>query len=86
MTGKLHRMADGKDITVPTPVPTVVEALERLLTLARDGQIVGVAFAYIDLADFANASWAGDVETGAKMAGAISLLQHRYLRQWDTIE
>jgi hypothetical protein len=58
--------------------PDVVEKLEELLQLARDGQLAGVAYVTIPTNRDITTGWAGKADTHDMVAG-ISLLQHRFM-------
>lgn len=65
---------------VPQVVPDVVERLEKLLSEARDGAIVGLAYVRIASAANVGTGWVGTADRHRLIAGA-GILHHRMLTQ-----
>lgn len=60
---------------VPQIVPSVVEKLEELLARARDGHLVGFAFACLSPQGHGHFGWAGIAERDLMIAN-VARLQH----------
>lgn len=66
------------DVRTP-PDPHLVALLKRMLAMAQEGQIVGVAIA-AELSDGATATtYEADRSDANRLVGAVARLQHRLL-------
>lgn len=63
---------------VPQVNDDVIERLNYLLRLAKDGQICGLAYAAIEPSGTHQRGWCGNAEIG-RMISAVALLNHRLL-------
>jgi len=61
-------------ISVPKCDPEIIETLERLLARARDGQILGLAYAAVECNGWTGRGWSGSADT-ALFVAAIARLQ-----------
>ena len=60
---------------------TVVEKLEQVLELAREGKISSVAIAWVDREGRAHECWSYSPSTGT-LVGAIQSLAYRLVKDW----
>jgi hypothetical protein len=58
--------------------PGVVEELERLLDLARSGELRGFAYATAQAQDVSGTGWAGANGSRHMLSSAIMMLSYRY--------
>jgi hypothetical protein len=67
-------------IAPPTPVvqPALVEQLEALLKLAKDGHLKGIAYATVEGAGGIGTSWVGDCDRALTIAG-VRILEDRIM-------
>ncbi len=72
---------DGGAPPVPRRVPEIVETLNGLLTDAKDGKVVGLAFVAIDAAGYWRGQWMGDTRI-SQMTGIVGRLQHDMIAAW----
>jgi hypothetical protein len=63
-------------ITASTPVDSVVKELERLLELARSGELIGLAGVYKHRSRSVEYSYAGAVQ-GFALVGALECVKQR---------
>ena len=71
--------AEVVKLVAPRPavvVASVVERLEEVLAAAREGKIVGVAIATIDLDGSIGAAWS-ETDNFPALLGSIARLEHR---------
>ncbi|MFG1424971.1 hypothetical protein [Roseixanthobacter glucoisosaccharinicivorans] len=70
--------------TAPTPNPTVVAELERLLEAARAGELVGLAGTFLHKDHNVTYAYAGSVG-GYGMIGGLACLKARLVarQEWD---
>ena len=65
----------GATPPVPRAIPSVIEQLNGMLRLARDGHIHGFAYAYADDSGGTAWGWAGNADAD-RMLAAVARLNH----------
>jgi hypothetical protein len=64
------------------PVEAVIEDLRTLLARAERGEILGMAWGYVDGAGFATTGWQTGAALSATLVASIDLLHHKMLAAW----
>jgi hypothetical protein len=73
MSAEIHRLTGAGPI-LTGPEPTVVVALEEMLTRAKAGEIKGIAMAYVSAADGCGSQWASGCANEDQMLATTARL------------